>query len=359
MTDQVLRTLLGHDPILITTHIRPDGDALGSQLALGRFLQKLGKRVTLLNSDPPPYNLGWLPDVDDARVFDGSMAQRKAIDGAGAIIVVDTNAIDRLGRLAVPVEHSRALKVLIDHHTEPERWFDVHYARDTASSTGELVYELIVQHDPDLIDAEIATLLYTAIMTDTGSFRYSAVTPRLHRVVADLLERGDLSPDPIHAALYDTRSMAGLRLLGRAIETITLLHDGRVGYMTVSQRMIRETGAGVEEKEGFVNYVLSVEGVEAAVIFTEIDSGTKISFRSKGATHVDVWARHFGGGGHRNASGAFVAKDLDVAVREVMGAAPRFLDLGDEPDGNGALSSEDAAYLDTLLNLKSQGSSSS
>ena len=359
MIDPVLRTLLSHDRILITTHIRPDGDALGAQLALGRFLEGLGKHVTLLNSDPPPYNLGWLPGVDDVQVFDGGMAQRKLIDRATAIVVADTNALNRVGRLAAPVQHSRALKVLIDHHTEPEGWFDLAYARDTASSTGELVYELIAYHDADRIDADIATLLYTAIMTDTGSFRYSAVTPRVHRIVADLLERGDLSPDPIHAALYDTRSMAGLRLLGRAIDTITLLHDGQVGYMTVSQRMIRETGASVDEKEGFVNYVLSVEGVQAAVIFTEIDAGTKMSFRSKGATHVDAWARHFGGGGHRNASGAFLEKDLDVAVKEVMGAAPRFLDLDVAPETNGeAISSEDAAYLDTLLHLKSQGSSS-
>ena len=357
MIDQVLRTLLSHDRIVITTHIRPDGDALGSQLALGRFLEKLGKKVTLLNSDPPPYNLGWLPGVDDVQVFDGAMAQRKALDQATAIVVADTNALNRVGRLAAPIQHSSALKILIDHHTEPESWFDLQYARDTASSTGELVYELIVHHDASLIDTEIATLLYTAIMTDTGSFRFSATTPRLHRIVADLLERGDLSPDPIHAALYDTRSMAGLRLLGRALDSITLLHDGQIGYMTVSQRMIRETGASIDEKEGFVNYLLSVEGVKAAVIFTEIDSGTKMSFRSKGTTHVDAWARSFGGGGHRNASGAFVEKDLEVAVREVMGAVPRFLDLA-EPDDNGTLSSDDAAYLDTLINLKSQESSS-
>ena len=359
MIDSVLRTLLGHDRIVITTHIRPDGDALGSQLALGRFLEGLGKKVTLLNSDPPPYNLGWLPGADDVQVFDGSMAQRKIIDGATALVVADTNALGRLGRLAAPVQHSRALKILIDHHTEPEGWFDLSYARDTASSTGELVYEIIQYHDADLIDAEIATLLYTAIMTDTGSFRFSATTPRLHRIVADLLERGDLSPDPIHAALYDTRSMAGLRLLGRAIDTITLLHEGQVGYMTVSQPMLRDTAASIDEKEGFVNYVLSVEGVKAAVIFTEIEAGTKMSFRSKGATHVDAWARHFGGGGHRNASGAFLEKDLDVAVKEVMGAAPRFLDLDMDVEQNGgSISSEDAAYLDTLLSMKSSKSSS-
>ena len=357
--DHVLSLLLEHERFVITTHVRLDGDALGSQLALGRFLQKLGKQVSMINNDAPPYNLSWLPGTDAVEVFDGSMNQRERIDAADVVIVSDTNALERLGRLAAPVQNSSALKVLIDHHPDPESWFTATYARDTASSTGELVHELISAHDPALIDTEIATALYTAIMTDTGSFRYSNVTPAVHRIIADLLERGDIEAAPIHIALFDTRSMAGLRLLGLALESITLCYGGQLGYMVVSQRMVRDAHSGLEETEGFVNYVLSIEDVEAAVIFLETDSGTKISFRSKGNVYVNDWARAFGGGGHRNASGAYVRRPLDVVVDEVIGAAPRFLELKAPRDAKYVaadedLSAEDASYLSSLMNLKAR-----
>lgn len=355
MIEDILALLLRYERFFITTHIRPDGDALGSQLALGRFLKKLGKQVALINSDPPPYNLGWLPGADDVALFDGALAQRQCIDDAQVVILLDTNALERIGRLAGPVRNSKGLKVLIDHHTMPETWFDATYVRDTASSTGELIYELIAAHDPSLFDADIATTLYTAIMTDTGSFRYNSVTPRLHRVVADILERGDITPAPVHTAVYDTRSMPALRLLGRVLETITLRYDDQVGYMVVAQRTLRDTGASADDTEGLVNYVLSIETVKAAVLFYEVDSGTKMSFRSKADVHVNEWARAFGGGGHRNAAGAYVSTPLGPTIDAVMAAAPRYLDLQleDEPGGD-ALSADDLSYL-SMLEMKAQG----
>lgn len=355
MIEDILPLLLTHQRFFITTHIRPDGDALGSQLALGRFLRKLGKEVVLINSDPPPYNLGWLPGADDVEVFDGAMRQRERIAEAEVILIVDTNALERLGRLAGPVRNSGAVKVLIDHHTMPESWFDARYMRDTASSTGELIYEIIAAHDASLIDAEIATPLYTAIMTDTGSFRYNSVTPQLHRIVADILERGDITPAPVHMSVYDTRSMPGLRLLGRALDSITLRYGDQVGYMVISQRMLRDTQASSDDTEGLVNYVLSIESVKAAVLFYEIDSGTKMSFRSKSDVHINEWARAFGGGGHRNAAGASTDMPLQQAIETVMAAAPRFLTLATEEDVADDLSPEDASYLSSLLALKAQG----
>lgn len=355
MLEEILPVLLQHERFFITTHIRPDGDALGSQLALGRFLRKLGKEVALINSDPPPYNLGWMPGVDEVEVFDGALHQRQAIDRAEVVLILDTNTLERVGRLAAPVRNNQGLKVLVDHHTMPETWFDVMYMRDTASSTGELVYEIIAGHDPALIDSDIATTLYAAIMTDTGSFRYNSVTPALHRVVAELLERGDITPAPIHTAVYDTRSMQSLRLLGRVLESITLAYNEQVGYMVVSQRMLRDTGATNDDTEGLVNYVLSIDGVQAAVLFYETDSGTKMSFRSKGETYVNEWARAFGGGGHRNAAGAYVTRPLDEVIDAVMTAAPRYLELDDEEDdGTEELSAEDASYLSSLRAMRAR-----
>lgn len=349
MPASVANLIRRSESFVLTTHISPDGDALGSQLALALFLRRLGKRVSIINADVPPYNLGWLPALDSAQHFDGSLKQLRTIDGADVIIVLDTNAFDRLGRMAGSVKNSGAVKALIDHHTHPETWFDTTFVRETASSTAELVYELIHQWDGDGIDADIATLLYVGIMTDTGSFRFNSVTPEVHRIAADILERGGIRPAPIHTAIYDTRSRAGIRLLARTLESITLAYNDEVGYMVLSQRMMRETGASKDETDGFVNYILSIETVRAAAIFSETDKGIKISFRSKGDTFVHEWARHFGGGGHKNASGAFVKGTLDQVIEDVMGLAPRFLGIDEEGAAEEDISNDDRAYLDTLL----------
>ena len=352
MLSPVLALLREKQRFIITTHVRPDGDAIGSQLALGLFLQKLGKDVALVNSDPAPDNLAWLPGLDAIEVFTGKLAQRRRIAEADAILVVDTNTLERLGKVGKAVAGSPAAKVLIDHHTEPETWFDLAYARDTASSTGELVFEIIAAHDAELIDETMATALYAAILTDTGSFRYSSVTPAVHRIVAELMERGQLSPDVIYTALYESRTPESLRLLARVLDTLTLAYDGQVSYLVIAQRMLKETGASSEETEGFVGYGLSVEGVKAALIFTETAHGTKVSFRSQGAVYVNEWARAFGGGGHRNASGAFVQDTLDAVIDAVVAAAPKFIDL-ERPEDE-TITEEDADYLATLLDLKAQ-----
>ena len=346
----VVELFENNDRFLITTHIGPDGDAIGSQLALGRYLEKQGKDVTLLNSDAHPDNLDWLPEIEKVDVLEEAhVEQRKALAAADVIIVVDTNTLDRIGNLGDSVKNSGATKLLIDHHMHPESWFDLIYQRNKASSTGELVYELVMETHPELIDGELATTLYTAIMTDTGSFRYNNVTPRVHRIVADLLERGDITPAPIHTALFDTMSLHGMRLLGRVLSSITLRYDGQVGYLVVSNSMLEETGASQDETRGLVNYVLSVQSVQAGVLFKETEGGnTKISFRSKGDLHVNTWAKAFGGGGHRNASGAYVRRPLEETIDRVIESAPEHLDL-DLSDKPTALSDEDASYLAALM----------
>ena len=356
MTQGALADILSlvekHDRLFLTSHIRPDGDALGSEVAFASFLAKLGKQVTVLNSGPPPMNMEWLPGIRDIGVFDGSLAHRQCIDEAGAVFVLDTNVENRLGKLAGPVRGARGAKALIDHHTHPEDWFDVRYVSTTVSSTGELVYGIVAACDPDLIDARIATALYTAIMTDTGSFRYQGVTPKLHRIVADIMERGAIVPALIHSAIFDHRSMAGLHLLGRTLETVRLYCGGRVAAITVTPRMLEDTGASSEETEGFVNYVLSIDRVEAAVLFLETARGTKMSFRSQGDIPVDKWARVFGGGGHKNASGAFLLEPLEKARDKVIRAAPRYIGVSASDENDPALSTEDDVDLAFLLETR-------
>ncbi len=356
MIEDVLPLLLEKKRFVITTHVRPDGDAIGSQLALGQFLRKLGKQVAMINNDAPPDNLAWLPGADAIEIFNSSVAHHEHIGEADVIVVVDTNALNRVGKkLARPVKNSGALKVLIDHHTEPETWFDHTYICDTASSTGELIYELITAHNADLIDPSMALALYAAILTDTGSFRYSSVTPAVHRIVADLLERGSVEPAAVYAALYEMRSPQWVRLLSQVLDTLTLRFDGVLSYLIIARRVLEDTGGTTEDTEGFVSYGLAIEGVRVALIFTETLRGTKVSFRSKGDLHVHEWARAFGGGGHRNASGAFIRRPLEAVIDAVMASAPRYLGLSDaEPGNDGVLSPEDADYLSTLLDMKSQ-----
>jgi phosphoesterase RecJ-like protein len=358
MLDDLLPLLRDHERFFVTTHLGPDGDAIGSQIALGHFLKKWGKEVAMVNADDLPYNLEWMPGGDDIEVFEGSLKQRRALAEADVAIVLDTNGAERLGKLGPMVQKSEAVKVLIDHHREPEPWFDYYAVRESAAAAGELVYEIIDALDPSLIDTSIATGLYTAIMTDTGSFRYSSVTPRIHRIIADILERGGIEAAPIHERIFDRKSMQGLRLLGRMLNRIRLRFDGQVAYSVVTQRMVRDTNASWDDKEGFVNYVLSIEGVKAALLFSETNDGSKISFRSEADVAVDEWARHFDGGGHRNASGAYVKGIFEEVIERVVDAAPQFIDLEGAGPNEYRLSEEDASYLQTLLKLKEDQSSS-
>ena len=340
-----LKLLLQKKRFVILSHVRPDGDAIGSQIGLGRFLRKLKKEVLLISQDPAPFNLQWLAG-QEIEIFDGSLRQREWIAGADALVIVDTNTLDRLGDLAGPVNQSDATRFLIDHHPDAAPCFDYAYVRESAAATGELIYELIAAHTLEAIDKPIATALYTAIMTDTGSFQYSNVTPEVHRIVADLLERGHLNPAPIHDAVFNTRTLGGLRLLGMALETMTLLFGGKLAYMYVSQEMLEKAGATRDDVEGFTSYVLSVQGVQVGLLFFETGTGTKVSFRSKGDIAVNEWARHFGGGGHRNASGAFIKKPLSEAIQEVLNVACQYLPFCEHTVSNSdALSLEDEALL--------------
>ncbi len=346
MVHPVLAQLLDAERVVITTHIRPDGDALGSQIALGLFLRALGKTVTLLNADAPPRNLEWMLDLSDVTTFTGALKQLKRVNEADALVVVDTGTEERVGKLGPVLRDAPGAKLLIDHHPGPETWFDHQLLRTDASATGELLYDLIAEHDAGLIDAPIATALYAAIMTDTGSFRYGSTTARVHTITADLLARGDIAPEPIHVAIFDTRLPSSLRLLSRALDTVTTVYDGQLAYVVVSLEAMNASGARSDEAEGIVSYPLSLEGVRAVVLFLETPSGIKCSFRSKGALAINGWARAFGGGGHRNAAGAYFR---DAALREVIDrvitAAPKHLDLGDEYELSDEISDDDLALL--------------
>lgn len=336
--------------MVLTSHIRPDGDAIGSELGVAHFLKALGKEALVVNSDAEPRNLGWLLD-DHGGGFvetfeDGKLSQIEAFASADVLLVLDTGAAHRLGKLEDRVKGMSARKLLIDHHPDPEEWFDLACVRTEAASTGELVYELIAGHDPGLIDEHIATALYAAIMTDTGSFRYGATRPNTHRVVADLLERGGISPEPIHIKIFDQRTRESLRLLARALETITTHYDGRLASMVISQDILRESGAYFDETEGLINYALGLKEVVAAIIFLETPKGIKVSFRSKGDCPVNDWAARFGGGGHANAAGAYIrGTPLSRVFKDVIDKAPLHIMAEAASSGDDEISNDDLALL--------------
>jgi phosphoesterase RecJ-like protein len=355
--DALREALLAAERIVLSTHIRPDGDALGSEIAVARFLQALGKEVAILNADPEPRVLSWLADEQPKGLIqvyqEGSLKQSRAVAEADAVMVVDTGAAHRLGPPAALLQSSPGRKLLLDHHPDPERWFDVTCVDTSSAATGELVYDLIAGHDPALLDAAVATALYTAIVTDTGSFRYSATTPRTHRIIADLLERGGIESEPIHIAVYDGRTREGLRLLARSLDTITTHYDGRLASMYVTQAMLRETGAYFDETEGLISYALALEGVLAAVIFLETPSAVKISFRSKGECPVNGWAAKFGGGGHANASGAYLTgRPLHHVMKEVIDKTPAHIVAAPGAEAEGEASEDEIARLAALFNQK-------
>ena len=238
--------------------------------------------------------------------------------------------------------------LLLDHHPDPETWFTVSHVQTDAAAAAEIAYDLIAGIDPGLIDRAVATALYVGIMTDTGSFRYSATTPKTHAVVADVLERGDLQPEPVHVALFDGKSRQGLALLSMALGTIDTHYEGRLATIFVTQDMIRSSGAFFDETEGLINYALRLDGVLAAVIGLELSSGVKLSFRSKGDCPINKWAARFGGGGHANASGAFVeGGQLRRTLKDVVDAAPPHVmaEPGAVSEASDELSEADRALL--------------
>jgi len=298
--------------LLICGHIMPDGDCLGSVLALGLSLEAIGKKVVMAGPDPIPAIYEFLPGV--ARFQTG-------VPPAGiydTFIVLDCSVPERLGRDYQELLAQNMVMINIDHHAGPGISGTYSYVDTTAAAVGEIIFDLLKSMQIS-ISGETAINLYTAIVTDTGSFQYDNSTPGTHRRVAELLELG-VPGSQINIALNEEKPKAALVLLREALHTLTMSPCGKVCWMTVTQEMIKITGAMEEHTEGLVNYCRSVRGVEVGLLFREISEGTyKVSLRSKNIADVNKLAAQFGGGGHPRAAGCL----LKGALQEIQDKVTR------------------------------------
>ncbi len=325
--EAIIEVLSTPKNIVITTHFKPDGDALGSSLGLRFALEKMGHQVSVIvPSDYPPF-LHWLPG--NKQVIVGPEHPRnssKLIRDADVVFCLDFNQLSRINDLGEKIEESQAIKVLIDHHLEPSDFADFDFVNTAASSTCELVWDFLeIIQQIKLVDKEIATCLYTGIVTDTGSFRFSSTSPKLHRLVANLLELG-VVPNVIHEAIYDESTFTRLQLLGYVLANCLVhLPEYRTAYIAISKDILAKFNIETGDSEGFVNYALSISGVKFACLIIDRGSIRKLSFRSKGTIASNKFAsQFFGGGGHLNASGGASNTSFEDTIALFLKELPGF-----------------------------------
>lgn len=306
--------------IVIVPHKNPDGDAIGSSLGLYFFLKSKGQEVAVIVPNEYPKFLKWVPGNDTVLNFERENSEsKKLLEEATVIFTLDFNDLSRVGQLEKVLKSKKADFIMIDHHQQPSDYAKVTYSDVNMSSTCEMVYNFIEKlGEVDKITKEIATNLYTGIMTDTGSFKYRTTSSRTHRVVADLIDRGADNME-IHRQVFDTNPPSRLHLLGVALSNMVILPEYRTAYITISQEELDAHNFKKGDTEGFVNYGLTLEGIVFAAIFIENreESIIKISFRSIGDFSVNAFARnHFNGGGHDNAAGGRSEISMEETIQQ-------------------------------------------
>ena len=321
-------TLSSPKEIVIIPHKNPDGDAIGSTLALQHYLTQNNHKVTTIAPNDYPKFLKWIPGEESILKFDSREDEAiKKIKTAELIFTLDFNALNRVADMKPVLEEASATFVMIDHHQQPEDYAAYMYSDTSMSSTCEMVYNFIgFMNDLDKITPEIATCLYTGIMTDTGSFRFPSTTSTTHSVIADLIEKG-ADNAAIHNQIYDTNSLSKLHLLGCALKNLVVLEEYHTAYITLTQKELHQYNFKKGDTEGFVNYGLSIEGIRFAVIFIENaqENYIKISLRSKGDFSVNEFSRaHFNGGGHTNAAGGRSDFSLEETIRRFTELLPQY-----------------------------------
>ena len=309
--------------IAITTHHKPDADALGSSLALYWYLIKKGHEVQILTPSDYPSFLNWMPGQEHVLAYEKDRPFekiRQCFLEAEIIFCLDFNSLKRIFDLGPWVEESKAIKIMVDHHLQPDEFSDYRIWDTKAAATAELIFDFItILGDHNLIDIKIAECLYAGILTDTGSFRHPSTNRTVHLIVADLLRIG-VNPSKIHKLVYDNNNLNRLRFLGFVLkDKLQILTDDHVAYICISKDEISEYNVDTGDTEGVVNYALSIKGIVLGVVIIERKDMVKLSFRSVGDFDVNTFARqYFEGGGHKNAAGGKSEKSIDDTLSHLF-----------------------------------------
>ena len=317
---QELKNLLSaKQNVVITTHVNPDGDAIGSSVALLNFLIKMGHDVSLIVPNDYPDFLKWMKNDELIINYSNSKNEsQEKIKNASLIFCLDFNNLNRINELGDYISDSKAKKVLIDHHLDPSDFYDFKIHDVKASATAELVYNFLIELDSNAVDKDISEALYTGILTDTGSFKFS-MSPKVHKIVSDLMIRG-VDIGFINNKIYDSNSLDKLKLIGYALsEKLEVISNGNAAYIVLSRKDLKDHNFKKGDTEGLVNYALSISNVNMAVLIIETKERIKFSFRSIGQFSVNEFAKkYFNGGGHKNAAGGSLEDKLSVALEKFL-----------------------------------------
>ena len=311
--NQIIESVKTARRILITSHLDPDGDSIGSQLALKGWLMDSGKEVRIINQGKIPSKYLFLDEEKAIEDFDSA----KAIDwSADLIFVLECPNLERIGEVKKLLKEGSKV-INLDHHPDNSFFGDISYVDTQACALGGIIYGLLTSAGYHL-DKRIATQLYAAILTDTGRFRFSNTTPEALRIGAELINLG-ANPREINNQIYYNSSNASLKLLGFLLLNLETFANGKISFLVIDQVTLKELNVSKEDTEGFVDYSLFLKGTEVGVLFTQKnDSKTKVSLRSQNSFDVSALARTFGGGGHRNAAGCTVDRNLNSTKELIL-----------------------------------------
>jgi phosphoesterase RecJ-like protein len=303
---------------LVTAHVKPDGDSIGSQLALAGALRALGKEVQIVNRDAAPSSLQTFPGVSAIECRSDAQGE------FDAVFVLECGDLERTGLSGID-RHQQIIN--IDHHPGNTLFGTINWFDNSVAACGEMVFDVIRALGVPLT-AEIATHLYVAILTDTGSFHYSNLSPRTFDICRQLLEAG-VDPVSVARTVFDSNTVGRLRMFGAVMSTLETDGRGRLAVIRLDRAMVDWSGGELDDTEGLVNLPLTVPEIRAVVFFKEADQGAwRVSFRSKGTIDVGAVATRFGGGGHRNAAGCTVSGPLDAARATIVPLVDRAIDEG-------------------------------
>lgn len=323
--DRILEAIRSNARFVLTTHVNPDGDGIGSELALSHHLKDLGKEVHILNPSPLPDLYRFL-DPEGTRIKGYTEQDARTVREAEVLFLLDLANSARLGALGTAVAGKGPLRICIDHHPTQGSSCDLAWIDDRAAATGEMVFSLLKQ-DGCEISRAIAEALYVALLTDTGSFRYANVTAQTHRVVAELLETGIVHHE-IYRRVYESNSWNQSLLFAKTIGDMQRACNDRVAWMKITQEGFEETGAREKDTEGLAEFPRSIGEVQISILFIEqAQDRIRVRFRSRNDIAVDGLARELGGGGHRNAAATLLKETtLADAIDKVLGLTGKYVE---------------------------------